>query len=192
MIRKRHAQLPMLAAALLCALVQIGCQKSEQPYSITAGYTFSQDFEMERRVLKIEPSPERSVACIETSLPAGASDSWKRTLLAPTLHRALLDLLFDETRLRSYQADLDAVEESGTFICSPRPNEPDPFCYLPAVVVTGKVPKVFVKMTDTSPPRLVRSPLRFGLQEHVALSSDGQDLIDAFLDAHEACWNPDD
>jgi len=191
MIRKRHAQIPMLAAALLCALVQIDCQKSEQPYSITSGYTFARDFEMERRVLRIEPSSKGFAACIETSLPSVTSGSWKKTLIPPTLHLALLDLLFDETRLRSYQADLDAVEESGTFICSPRPNDPD-FCYLPEVVVTGKVPKVFVKVAGTSPPRLVRSPLRFGLQEHVALSSDGRELIDAFLDAHDACWNPDD
>lgn len=191
MTRKRHAQTPMLAAALLCALVPIGCQKSEQPYSIAGGYTFSRDFEGERRVLKIEPSSERSAACIETSLPAGTSDSWRRTLLAPMLHSALLDLLFDEIRLPSYQADLDAVQESGTFICSPRPSEPD-FCYLPEVVVTGNVPKVFVKVAGISPPTLVRSPLRFGLQEHVALSKEGRELIDAFLDAHEACWNPRD
>ncbi len=191
MTRKRNAQTPMFAAALLCALVQIGCKTSEQPYSITGGYTFAHDFEGERRVLKIEPSSEREAACIETSLPPGTSGSWKRTLLAPTLHRALLDLLFDETRLPSYQADLDAVAESGTFICSPRPSEPD-FCYLPEVVVTGDVPRVFVKVEGTSPPRLVRSPLRFGLQEHVALSSEGRALIDAFLDAHQACWNSRD
>ncbi len=189
MTRKRYAQLPMLAAALLCALLQADCTPSEQPYSITGGYTFARDFDMERRVLRIEPSSARFAACIETRLPSGTSPSWKRTLLAPTTHRALIDLLFDETRLPSYQADLDAVEESGTFICSPRPNEPD-FCYLPEVVVTGEGPKVFVKVAGTTPPRLVRSPLRFGLQKHVALSSDGRELIDAFLEAHEACWNP--
>lgn len=191
MTRKRHAQTSLLAAALLCALVQIDCQTSEQPYSVTGGYTFARDFEGERRVLRIEPSSEQLAACIETSLPAGTRGSWKRTLLAPTMHRALLDLLFDETRLLSYQADLDAVEESGTFICSPRPSEPD-FCYLPEVVVTGDVPKVFVRVAGAPPPGLIRSPLRFGLQKHVALSSHGRELIDAFLDAHEACWNPDD
>lgn len=190
MSRKRYAQLPILATALLCALLEMGCKPSEQPYSITGGYTFSRDFDMERRVLKIEPSAERFAACIETRLPSGTSASWKKTLLAPTMHGALLDLLLDETRLPSYQADLDAVEESGTFTCSPRPNEPD-FCYLPEVVVTGNVPKVFVKVAGTSPPTLVRSPLRFGLQKHVALSKEGRALIDAFLDAHEACWGPD-
>jgi len=190
MTRKRHAQLLMLVAALVCALVQIGCDRSEQPYSIAGGYTFVRDFEGERRVLKIEPSSERPAACIETSLPAGTAGSWKKTPIPSTLHRALLDLMSDETRLPSYQADLDAVDESGTTVCSPRPNEPD-FCYLPEVVVTGDVPKVFVKVAGTSPPRLVRSPLRFGLQEQVALSEEGRELIDAFLDAHEACWNPD-
>ena len=191
MTRKRHAQTPMLAAALLCALVQIDCKTGEQPYSIAGGYTFARDFDGERRVLRIEPSPERAVACIETSLPTGTSSSWKEALLAPEMHRALIELLFDETRLPSYQADLDAVEESGTLICSPRPNEPD-FCYLPEVVVTGDVPIVWVKVAGTSPPRFVRSPLRFGLQEHVALSSEGRELIDAFLNAHEACARSDD
>lgn len=191
MTRKRHAQTLMLAAALLCALVQIDCKSTEQPYSVAGGYTFSSDFEGERRVLRIEPSSEREAACIETSLPAGASGSWKRALLAPEMHRALLELLFDGARLPAYQSDLDAVEETGTLICSPRPSEPD-FCYLPQVVVTGDVPRVFVKVEGTSPPRLVRSPLRFGLQEHVALSSEGRALIDAFLDAHQACWNPED
>ncbi|NNE20249.1 MAG: hypothetical protein HKN10_17405 [Myxococcales bacterium] len=190
MTRKRYSQLPILAAALLCAFVQIGCQKSEQPYSITGGYTFSQDFDMERRVLRIEPSSERLAACITTRLPSETSPAWKRTLLAPAMHRALLDLLFDETRLPSYQADLDAVEQSGTFVCSPRPKPPE-FCYRPEVVVTGDVPKVFVKVARASDPRLGRSPMRFGLQEQVALSKEGRELIDAFLEAHQACWNPD-
>ncbi|MDH3655578.1 MAG: hypothetical protein OEN21_15025 [Myxococcales bacterium] len=191
MTRNRYAQTPMRAAAILCALIQIDCTTSEQPYSITGGYTFARDFEGERRVLRIEPSSERLATCIETSLPAGTSSSWKRALLAPAMHQALIDLLFDETRLPSYQADLDAVEESGTFICSPRPSQPD-FCYMPELVVTGDVPKVWVKVASKPTPRLVRSPLRFGLQKHVSLSNQGRELVEAFLDAHHACWDPED
>ncbi|NND28250.1 MAG: hypothetical protein HKN97_06665 [Myxococcales bacterium] len=191
MNHKRHAQPRMLAAVLLCSLAQIGCQRTEQPYTVTGGYTFSQDFDMERRVLRIQASSERSAACVQTRLPSETSVSWKRTLLDPTVHRALLGLLLDETRLPSYQADLEAAEESGKLICSPRPNEFD-FCYTPEVVVTGNVPKVWVRIPGTDPPRLVGSPLRFGLQKHVALSREGRELIDAFLDAHKACWDPDD
>jgi hypothetical protein len=189
--RKRHAQTLMLAAALLCALVQVGCQRAEQPYSTSGGATFARDFEGERRVLRIAPSSEQPASCIETSLPSVTSGHWKSVMLAPEMHRTLIELLFDEARLPSYQADLDAVEESGTLVCSPRPSEPD-FCYLPEVTVTGDVPRVLVKVAGTAPPRFVRSPLRFGLQEQVALSREGRELIDAFLDAHQACWNPED
>ena len=191
MIQKRHAQTLMLAAALLFALVQIGCQRTEQPYSTSGGSTFARDFEGERRVLRIAPSSEQPASCIETSLPTVTSGLWKKVMLAPEMHRTLIELLFDEARLPSYQADRDAVEESGTLICSPRPGEPD-FCYMPEVTVTGDVPKVLVKVAGTSPPRFIRSPLRFGLQKQVALSSEGRALIDAFLDAHQACWNPED
>jgi len=190
MNHKRHAQTRMLAAVLFCTLAQIGCQRTEQPYSITGGYTFSSDFEGERRVLRIEPSSERSVSCVQTSLPSGTEIAWKTASLPPEMHRALIELLKDETRLPAYQADLDAVAANGTRICSPRPGDLD-FCYTPEFVVTGSVPKVFVKVAGTSAPRLVGSPLRFGLQKHVALSREGRELIDAFLDAHEACWNPD-
>ena len=58
--------------------------------------------------------------------------------------------------------------------------------------MTGDVPKVLVKVAFTTPPLRVRSPLRFGLQQHVTLSTEGRELIDAFLDAHQACWNPED
>ena len=191
MTRKPDVRFSLLAAALLFSLAQVACQRTEQPYTVTGGYAFSQDFDMERRILRIEDSSERSAACVQTRLPSETSVSWKRTLLDPTIHRALLGLLLDETRLPSYQADLDAVEQSGKLICSPRPNEFD-FCYTPGVVVTGPIPKVLVRVPGIDPPRLVRSPLRFGLQKGVALSREGRELIDAFLDAHKACWDPDD
>jgi len=197
MTHYRHAQTLMLAVALLFALVQIGCRRTEEPYSTTGGSTFVRDFEGERCVLRIGPSSEQPAFCIETSLPSVTRGVWKRVMLAPEMHRTLIELLFDEARLPSYQADLEAVEERGTLICSPRPVEPgepveSDFCYMPEVTVTGDVPRVLVKVQDISPPRFVRSPLRFGLQKQVALSSEGRALIDAFLDAHQACWNPED
>lgn len=191
MTRRRYSQMPIFATVLVCTLVQIGCTTEEELSSTPGGYTFSRDFDGERRVLRIEPSYEVAAACMETSLPAETNAHWKDASLAPERHRALIELLFDETRLPSYQADLDAVAANGTFICSPRPSEPD-FCYMPQVVVTGEVPHVKVKIDGISPPRYVRSPLRFGLQPKVALSDEGRELIDAFLIAHEACWNADD
>jgi len=191
MTHKRHVRSKTLAAVLLCTFAQVGCQRTEQPYSVAGGYTFARDFEGERRVLKIEPSSERSASCVQASLPSDADVEWKKALLPAEMHRALIDLLFDEARLPAYQADLDAAEENGTRVCSPRPDGSD-FCYTPEFIVTGNVPKVFVKIAGTSPPRLVGSPLRFGLQEDVTLSREGRELIDAFLEAHRACWGPDD
>ena len=182
----------MLAAALVCVLVSVGCTTEEELSSTVGGYTFSRDFDGERRVLRIDPSDELPVDCMETSLPASTHASWKEAYLAPELHRGLVELLFDEARLPSYQADVNAVEASGTFICSPRPSAPD-FCYMPQLVVTGDVPAVRVEIAIAdAPARFVRSPLRFGLQPEVVLSDEGQELIDAFLIAHEACWNADD
>lgn len=187
-----RAHAPLFAAALLCALVQTGCTAEGEPSSTAGGYVFSRDFDGERRVLRIEPSKERAVECMETSLPASANAPWKEAYLAPELHRVLVELLFDETRLPSYQADANASQVSGTRICTPRSGAPD-FCYVPQLVVTGDVPTVEVEVAvPVAPSRFVPSPLRFGLQPGVELSDEGQELIDAFLLAHQACWEADD
>ncbi|MGB5284896.1 MAG: hypothetical protein WBN29_10330 [Polyangiales bacterium] len=188
----RPAHTPIFSAVLFCALVQTGCTAEGEPSSTTSGYVFSRDFDGERRVLRIEPSQERAVECMKTSLPASANASWKEAYLAPETHRALVELLFDETRLPSYQADLNASKASGTRVCTPRSGAPD-FCYVPEFVVTGDVPTVQVEVVvPDAPSRFVPSPLRFGLQPEVELSDEGQELIDAFLVAHQACWKVDD
>ena len=91
-------------------------------------------------------------------------------MLDPAIHRALLDLLFDEARFPHYEADTSASAIAEKFVCSTRLGESE-FCYVPQVVVAG-----------------LSSPWRFGLQPEVTLSEQSQELIDEFLSAHEACW----
>lgn len=180
MTRPKFVSTTTLAVVLVFGLLQFGC-KTEEPVSSTAGgYTFSRDFDGQRRVLRIDPSDEQSVQCMASSLPASTNASWREALLAPELHLALIDLVFDDARLPSYQADADALAAKGSLVCTPRPSEPD-FCYLPQVIITGDVPQVRWRGEG--------SPLRFGLQPEVPLSDDGQELIDTILVAHAACWD---
>jgi hypothetical protein len=171
-IRQEIARTMMVASVLSCALLQLGCQTHEQPSAVIAGYTFSRDFDGERRVLRIEPSAEEPAECMQAQLPTGDGAQWKETNLAPTLHRALIDLLFDEARFPYYNADAAASAAVETFLCSQRPGGGGEFCYAPQVSVTG-----------------VSSPWRFGLQPEVTLSDQSKALIDAFLHAHDACWH---
>ncbi len=183
MTRRRCVPTTMLSAALVCGLLQFGCTTEEQVSSTAGGYTFSRDFDGERRVLRLDPSDEQSVQCMMASLPAPTNAAWREAFLNPELHLALIDLVFDEARLPSYQADADAIDAKGSFVCSPRPGEPD-FCYLPQLVVTGDVPRL-LSHGDSS-------PLRFGLQPEISLSEDGQELLDTFVVVHEACWDAAD
>lgn len=171
MTSPRYYYSKLFAAALVSALVLLGCKPEEQASALVGGYTFSRDFEGERLVLRIDPTPEQMAECMETSLPAGSNAPWKQADLDPSLHRSLIDLVFDEARIPQYAADTKALEIAGTFICTPRPTEPD-FCYVPQVVVTGS-----------------DAPWRFGLQSSVPVSDEGKELIDEFLTAHEACWD---
>ncbi len=171
MTRQKIIRTMMSAGVLSCALLQLGCETREQPSAVVGAYTFSRDFDGARRVLRVEPSSEQSVECMQADLPTGDSVPWKETTLAPALHRALIDLLFDEARLPYYEADTEASASAETFICSQRPDDPE-FCYIPQVVVTG-----------------LASPWRFALQTEVTLSGESEELIDEFLSAHDACWN---
>ena len=161
----------LLPALVLCGLAQPGCKAEDQASSIAGGYTFSQDFDDGRKVLRIDSSSDQLVECMETSLPASVNAIWKEAELSPALHQSLTDLLFDELRAQRYEADTQALASSGTLLCTPRPSEPD-FCYTPQVIVIG-----------------IGSPWRFGLQANVQLSDEGQELIDEFLIAHETCWD---
>jgi len=152
-------------------LLQLGCKTKDQPSAVIGGYTFSRDFDGERRVLRIDPSPEQPAECMRTELPADEGAPWKEAMLDPAIHRSLIDLLFDDVRLPQYKSDTAASVLAETYVCTSQAGEPE-FCYVPQVVVAG-----------------VSSPWRFGLQSEVTLSEQGQELIDEFLSAHDACWN---
>jgi hypothetical protein len=161
----------LIAGVVSCALLQPACKTQDQPSALIGGYTFSRDFDGERRVLRIEPSSAQPAECMLTDLPAGDEAPWKEATLDPASHRALIDLLFDDARFPQYKSDTAASVLTETYVCASRAGEPE-FCYVPQVVVAG-----------------VSSPWRFGLQSELTLSEQGQELIDEFLSAHEVCWN---
>lgn len=171
MTRRRIAGPPLVAGVVLCALLQLGCKTQEPPSTVIGGYTFSRDFDWERRVLRIEPFPEQPAECMQTDLPAAEGASWKETELDPAVHRTLVDLLLDAARQSHYESDTAATVVAEKFICS-TPVGGKEFCYVPQTVVTG-----------------VSAPWRFGLQPEVTLSEQSQELIDEFLSAHDACWS---
>lgn len=169
---RRNMARPMLVAVVVsCALMQLSCRAEEQSSAVIGAYTFSRDFDGERRVLRIEPFSEQPAECMQTDLPASDRAQWKETALDPAIHSALIDLLFDEARLPHYRSDTEASMAGETFVCSTRFGEPE-FCFISQVVVSG-----------------VSSPLRISLQPELTLSEQSQELIDSFLSAHQLCWS---
>ena len=118
MTRRNIGRSLLVAGAVCGALVQVGCKTEEQPSAVVGDYTFSRDFDGERRVLRIEPSSEQPAECMLTELPADEGARWKETMLDPAIHRALLDLLFDEARFPHYEADTSASAVAEKFVCS--------------------------------------------------------------------------
>ena len=171
MTLRKLAHAATLSVLACCIPTQFGCKTENQPSSLTSAYTFSRDFDGERRVLRIESSDEQPAECMQTPLPAGDDAPWKEVPLSRKLHRSLIDLLFDDTRVASYQADTASSSSAELLVCGESPEAPE-FCFIPQVVVAG-----------------MGSPWRFGLHPGVTLSRDGKELIDAFLVAHDACWN---
>ena len=170
MTLRKLAHTATLSVLACCIPTQFGCKTENEPSSLTSAYTFSRDFDGERRVLRIESSDEQPAECMQTSLPAGDDAPWKEAELSPKLHRSLIDLLFDEDRVASYQTDTAASSSTEVLVCRESPETPE-FCFIPQVVVTGR-----------------GSPWRFGLHPDVTLSREGKELIDEFLVAHDACW----
>lgn len=156
---------------LIALTLQVGCKTEEHPSALIGRYTFSRDFDEQRRVLRIEPSSTQPADCMLADLPVGDSAAWKQTELDPAVHSSLIELLLDEDRAAYYKADTQATAAAETFVCNQLLDGKE-YCYAPQVVVTG-----------------VHSPWRFGLQPEVDLSAESIELIDAFLSAHDTCWN---
>lgn len=161
----------IVGGALLAAALQFGCRTEEHPSALIGRYTFSRDFDERRRVLRIEPSSTQPAECMLADLPVGSSAPWKETELDPAVHRSLLEQLLDTGRAAHYKADTQATTVAEAFVCNQRLDGTE-FCYTPQVVVTG-----------------VGSPWRFGLRSDIELSTESSELIDAFLAAHDTCWN---
>ena len=204
--------LPLLVT-LLTAPTAIGCETAFEP-STTAprGYTFAQDLESERRILRLGFSADEDASCMQSALPVNGNVTWRSTMIDSSLYEALIDLAFDDDRIPAYEADTLAIEcndwncahdcsgfegelheeciatlPEGCVMdpdscvpvaaleeCSPRPNDID-FCYIPEASAA----------VDNGPWRFALSP-----DFTPAISAQSQALIDAFLEAHEACWNP--
>ena len=171
MTRRRFARLATIVGVLSCVTMPLGCKTHEHPSAFVGGYTFSRDYAGERRVLRIEPSAEHAAACMLAQLPTPEGAPWKQTTLAPGLHRSLISLLFDESRLPYYEADTKTSAAAEDRICEQLLHGEE-FCYIPQVSVTG-----------------TGHVWRFGLQPDLTLSDVSRELIDEFLFAHDACWN---
>lgn len=159
----------LLSVAIL--LPQPACKTQEDPSALIGRYTFSRDFDDERRVLRVEPSSEYVAECMQAALPVGDGAAWKEVNLDDELHHELIALLLDESRSPHYEADTEASNVAAIVVCMKQVGG-DEFCYEPQVSVTG-----------------VARPWRFRLQAEIELSSESQELIDAFLSVHDACWN---
>lgn len=158
--------------ALSCTLLQLGCKIEDAPSSAGSGYTFLQDLDAERRILRISASSEQPAECAQANLPIDTDVSWRQTLLNPARHRALIDLMSDEARIPYYEADTAISIADKTLICT-RNNDGSEFCYSPKVVVTRD-----------------DAPWRFSLEPEIRLSAESRELIDEFLSAHDECMNP--
>lgn len=172
MARTRLSFQRIAIVAWVAAVAAGGCTSEERGgSSYLTGYTLSQDFELERRVLRVQRTADAPVECMQAALPVGTSPVWKRAPLDPATQRELIDLMLDEGRVQKYQADTEASIAAEVFLCGPRPSGGE-FCYSPEFSISG-----------------AKTPSLFGLPPtEVELSPESRELIDAFLDAHAACW----
>lgn len=165
----KHGSSWMLLAVACVAICHAGCASNEEIPSVTPGYSFVQDFERERRILLIDPSPEAAVRCMRSELPPKSGPVWQKTELDPSRLDPLMLALFDESRFPRYEEDTEATDRAEIIVCD-RESGGAELCYIPRLQVGAAA--------DT---------WRFGLHPDVSLSDETQELIDQFLLAHEAC-----
>lgn len=214
MTRTRRRVLASLAIGLTWASVGGGCEGSGEPSATTPnGYSFVQDFELERRVLRIGLTSDESVDCLRARLPIEESVTWKSEIVEPALLEDLISLVRDDSRISSYRADTLAIECNEWNCEHPescdglqgdlhdacersRPDgcTPDPESCVPAEMLEVCVPRAtngeFCYRPEAATSLEDTLLWRFSLSEDFVLSGDSRDLLDAFLEAHDACWNP--
>ena len=163
----------IVLAALVMVLPHFGCQTTAETSNASNLYTLARDYQDERRVLRVAPSPGQVAECMQAALPINGSAGWKEYVLDASLHARLVEQMRDETRVPSYEADTQYAKTNELFVCEPRPNDSD-FCYLSEAVVSGAGSLWrFVLPPDGNP----------------SLTEASLELIDTFLLAHDACWN---
>lgn len=77
MLQTRIQTIFMTVAFAATALLQIACETQETPSGTIGGITFAQDYDDERRVLRIELSPLQVAQCMQSALPVGTNAPWK-------------------------------------------------------------------------------------------------------------------
>ena len=187
MPRIRRLTLPLFLA--LATVLTFGCEREPTPSSTIGGISFVHDFEGERKVVRIELSPAQPADCMQATLPVGSSVTWKAALLEETLHADLLSRVFDSARVLFYEGDTTRTEFNER-VCTPRPGEPpNPACIVVEVCEDGPSGEVCYRpeanvATDGKAWRFVLHP-----DFEPPISSPSQELVDAFLAAHDACWS---
>jgi hypothetical protein len=150
-----------------------------------------------------------------SDLPVVGSVGWKSENIEPALYDELSSLLRDEARIPSYRADTEAIEcnewncrhpsscddlEGALYEACERSRPdgcvPAPDSCVPAAVLeectTRPNDAEFCYRPEAATMVQDMALWRFALSEEFvpALSRDSQDLLDAVLAAHDACWNP--
>lgn len=165
----------VMVCAVLCGAVA-GCSSTTGGGGATTGYlgyVFAEDFELERRYLHLPKTPEFITHCLYQDLPPSDNVEWKEIQLDPGVHRAVVLLLEDPDNAEHFESDTDAFEEVEPRVCLARPGDID-FCYAPAMLASTVTTPIFI--------------WQFGLTPEFTLSMQSQELIDAFLAAHDECW----
>jgi hypothetical protein len=158
----------LLALALSCSS-GLACDGQTETSAEIGRFTFVYDEVDERLALRIELAGIEPAECMRTTKPIEGSVEWTENALERAVHDNLISLISDVDRFDAYRQDTDFAARNELEECSAWP-APDAPCYVEELVVAG-----------------VASPWRFSLKRDVALSDEGQGLVEGFLAAHEAC-----
>lgn len=174
----------MASVLVCCAVMQVSCSDSERCSSTGyGGYIFStEDSARERRYLQLPRTAGFTTRCLYQELPPSGAGQWREVQLDAELHRAIVELLTDPDSLPYFEADTDVSNEveqrvcvestagGDSCICIDWPGNSD-YCYKPL----ARVGDLNFNWT-------------FGFSSEVALSTQSQELVEAFLAAHTQCW----
>jgi hypothetical protein len=160
--------LTWLPLALSC-LSGLACNAQAETSAEIGRFTFVHDEVDERLALRVELSGIEPAECMRARKPIEGSVEWTENALEQGVHERLIALISDVDRFDAYRKDTELAARNEIEGCSAWPTSDAP-CYVEELVVAG-----------------VSAPWRFSLQRGVTLSDEGQELVEDFLAAHEAC-----